>query len=253
MTADSLLLYCVGELEITFLNRYCSAGNLAALLKDCKLPGPLTKYTTRLQSLYAPEDRRPRRGSNSKKTTIDDHVLEMIIERLNGQKDEWFQWIMPEDFCLLRNDEAIGVRPLHPRGIFHKQVTYKDVSYSTFSGSQKDSFITFRCENNQVGFGRIFSIFTHYRLSENSETLSQTLLQVQCFPKLPAILKQFDPFKLIDAPPDTQICLRMWGPTRDCVIKLEEIVAHCAWMMYKPGLIHRQLNIPTVALVSTER
>lgn len=227
---------------------------MAALLKDCKLPRPLTKYTTRLQSLYKPGERRPRRDSNSKMITIEDCVLEMLIERLNGQKDKWFQWIMPQDFCSLSNGQVIGVRPLQPWGIFHKQITYKDVLYSTFSGSQKDSFITFRSgENNQIGFGRIFSIFTHRRLSGNSETLSQTWLHVQCFPKLPARLKQFDPVKLIGAPLDVQICLRSWGPTQHCMIKLEEIVAHCAWMMYKPGVIHRQLDIHTVALVSTDR
>ncbi|KAH9808404.1 hypothetical protein DFH28DRAFT_1196264, partial [Melampsora americana] len=242
-----------GELEITFLKRYCSAGNLAALLKDCKLPGPLKQYTTRLQSLYEPEERRPRRTSNSKMITIENNVLKMLISQLNGQKDEVFQWMMPEDFCLLDRDEAVGFRPVQPRGIFHKQITHKDVSYSTFSGSQKDSFITFRCsETNQIGFGRIFSIFTHSRLSKNSENVSQTWLQVQCFTELPARLKKFDPFDQIDAP-DVQICLRAWLPTKDCMVKLEEIVAHCAWMMYKPGVIHRQLDIPTVALVSTER
>lgn len=185
--------------------------------------------------------------------SIDNHVLEMLIARLNQQRGAVCQWMIPEDFCILSDEKAVGACPLHPRGIFHKQIEYNGVSYSTFSTSQKDSFITFKySQSNQIGFGRMFSIFTHSRRANKSQNLSQTWLQVHSFTKVPARLKKFNPYDLVDAP-NIQACLRAWAPTQDYMVKLEEIIAHCAWIMHKPGMIHKQLDIPTVALVSTER
>jgi hypothetical protein len=185
--------------------------------------------------------------------SVDNNVLKLLIGRLNEEAGESCQWMTPEELCLLSEYEAAGILPVQPWAFFHKRITHMDVSFSTFLESQKDSFVAFRIgAASKISYGRIFSIFTHSRLSKDKKRYSQTWVHVQCFPEVPSRLKKYDPFHLIKAP-DAQIHLRAWGPTKDTLVKLEEIIAHCVWMMYRPGLIHKNLDIPTVALVSTDR
>lgn len=227
---------------------------MSALLRDHKLPELLKPYMKRLEALYnEKDDLQPRKNSNSNFITINDKVLNMLITRLNEEPGETRVWMSPEAFCLLSEDEAVGKSPVQAWGFFHKRVTHLEVGFSTFSSSQKDSFVAFRLgSTKKMGFGRIFSIFTHSTSSRGSLRNSQVWLQVQQFPEIPEKMEQFDPYRLVKTP-EAQVFLCAWGPTKDCVTKLQEVVAHCTWMMYRPGLIHKKLDIPTVALVVNDR
>ncbi|KAH9818308.1 hypothetical protein DFH28DRAFT_888639 [Melampsora americana] len=242
----------IGELEITFLKSFCRAGNLATVIQSNNLPDPVKPYISKLQSLYEPKEPTPKRLSNSKMQPLEEDVLDLLVKRLNGQENHIYKWMKPNELCLLSNIEAMGCAAVQPQVFYHKQVIHDGVAYSTFINNQDDSFVIFKAaKTGTKRFGRIISIFTHCQSAAPNQKVLVTWLHVQSFPPIPAHLKKFNPFHLAQAP-DVQAHLCSWAPTEDCLIRIDEILAHCAWVMYRPGEL-RRIDIPTVGLVSTVR
>lgn len=162
--------------------------------------------------------------------------------------------MLPQYWCLLSKEASMFSAVVPAQAHVFKQFVHNDVAYSTFTQSPKNSFIIFRSrstDNEEVTeFGRIFSIFTHRRASKPSQNILDTWLHVHCFPDLPSA--SYNPFKELETQ-DVEFHIRAWGPTDDRIISINDVVAHCAWMMYRPGEIHKDLKVPTVALISMER
>lgn len=159
----------------------------------------------------------------------------------------------PHDWSLLPDDEAFAYVPVQPRGTFCNRIMHKGVSYATFTASQIDSFVIFTSiSSGKIAFGRIFSIFTHRRSPKPDKHCFDTWLHIQRFPAIPPKLEKFNPFNLAKAP-DVQCYLRAWGPPEDCLVRIDNVLAHCTWMVYQAGELHKKLDIPTVGLISTER
>ncbi|KAH9813410.1 hypothetical protein DFH28DRAFT_897000, partial [Melampsora americana] len=237
-----------GELEITFLKNFGRAGNLAALLEDDKLPDSLRPYTSRLRSLISSSHSHEKRLSNSKVIPLRDNILDLLVERMNNPGVKNCKWVTPEEWSLYPESESIEVSPVHPQAIFHQQVRQDDATYSTFTQNPKNCIVMFKSQDGVKMFGRIFSIFTHHQPSKSSQSVLETWFHIQCFPEVPKT--NYNPFKRIETEwPDARFYLRSWGPTQDKLVRLDEVVAHCAWVMYKPREIH-EINIPTIALVS---
>lgn len=179
--------------------------------------------------------------------------MELLVKQLNEQHIEECIWVTPENFALLSETDGLGYGVVPPRGILQKRVDHKGVSFSQFSESQIDSFIMFNSRSTGTHcFGRITTIFVHRRTPEPSNNIIDTWLLVQAFTSLPAPLQEYNPFSRI-AMPAIQASLQLWHPTQNVIIRLDEVVAHCAWIMYKPGELHKKLNSPTVALICMDR
>lgn len=222
-------------------------------MKEEKLPDSLTPYTSRLQSLYEPKIPTPKRLSNSGYHPIDEDVLKLLTEKLNKQEVQDCEWMTPAGISSLSDDDALAYSPVQPRGIFYKRVMHNGDSYSTFTSSKQDSFVVFKdSQIKGTHFGRIFAIFDHRRSPTPSQTLFDTWVQIQRFPEIPTIIQQHNPFSQCKQP-DALSHLRAWGPTEQCLVKLEDIVAHCTWLMFRPGEVHPKIKVPTVGLTIMER
>lgn len=215
-----------GELEITFLNNYCRAGNLSALFDDNKLPEVLKPYKTRLQALYDSSPPKSKPLSNPNRQALDINILKHLVQRLNSDRKNKCVWMLPQEWCLLSEHESKGFAPVPAHAHFINNLVHREVSYSSFTQSPKNSFIVFKSRSNDkevVEYGRIFSIFTHRRAPTSSENLFDTWLYVQCFPKLPSGC--YNPFSNIQVD-DIQFDIRAWGPTKDIIVRVDEVVAH---------------------------
>ncbi|KAH9818359.1 hypothetical protein DFH28DRAFT_888421, partial [Melampsora americana] len=243
-----------GELEISFVKNYCRAGNLSALLKDKdQLPEGLNPFITQLCALYESVEPPPKKVTNSKLLPLSNTILNLLVKRLNEQHLEECIWVTPEKFTSLSETSNIGYAPVIPRAMLYKRVEHKGVWFSQFSESQADSFIKFKSRSHgSHNFGRINTIFLHRRAPHPSNNIFNTWLHVQSFPALGSALSNHDPFFRISMPA-IQASLRVWQPTEDIIIRLDEVVAHCSWVMYKSGEINEHLDFPTVALLSMER
>lgn len=249
LTYHSLRLN-LGELKITFMKTYCRAGNLSGLLTDQKIPKTLKPHVERLQAIIDGPKKKERRLSNSRLDPLDEDVLKLLVNHLNDTKSERVKWVLPDEWCSMSNREIEGHTPVHGRAFFHKSIENMDVTFCTFTENPNNSFIMFK-RRGALLFGRIFSIFMHRRTPSptSSQSIMETWLKVQCFPSI--LKRAYDPFSSIDS--SVQAHLRAWGPTQDILIKLCDIVAHCAWFMYKPGELHPKIGYPTVGLVCMAR
>lgn len=235
-------------MEITFIKRYCRAAKLSSVVQDDKLPESLKDYAAKLKLLYDPKDPVSKRLSNSKMEPIPNDILKMLETRLNLQEDQEHQWMVPDELFLLPEDEAMAYVAVQPQASFQNQFIHNGVAYSKFGTSQDDSFVMFKkAQTGKECFGRIFSIFTHRQSPKPGQNVFATWLHIQRFRPIPKRFSKFNPFDHIQAP-EVQSQLYAWGATEDQLVRLDEIVSHCTWMMYRPGEICG-IDIPTVALL----
>lgn len=190
-------------------------------------------------------------ATNPKLQQLDNKTLKLLIHRLNDQKSESCVWVSPDVWSSYSDDDAIGFSPCPARAMFHSHIHHAEVDFSTFRANIKNSVITYKSNSTGiVSFGRISSIFTHRRSPHRDEHLMDTWLQVQNFPPVPR--QTYNPFKQIKEA-DVQTYLRLWTSTAEEIIRLDEVIAHCAWLMYKPGEIHREVQSSTIALLTMNR
>lgn len=232
---------------------YCRAGNLSGLLNDQKIPEGLRPHMECLRQIVEGHTKKERRLSSSRLEPIGEDVLNMLKNRLNADKSQGVKWVTPEEWCLHSANSVVKAAPVLGRAFFHKRIEHMNVTFSTFTDNPNNSFIMFKQNNDEVLFGRIFSIFLHRRSFNpinQSETTIETWLKVQCFPTLTS--NQYNPFFLIQEP-NVQVHLRAWSPTHDVLIKVDDILCHCSWCMYKPAEVHPKILIPTVSLLCMAR
>lgn len=251
-TKDRFLYHISGELEITFVKNFCRAGNLSALLQDEeKLPEELRRYIPQLKSFYEQQNPKPRRMSNSQLEPLSERILALLIRRLNDDKCDNCKWLAPKVWATLSSDDALGFAPVPARACFHKRVEHRGITYSNFESNPNDSFVVFRSRSDTSDcFGRISKIFQHRRSPMFGENIIDTWLQIQCFKPIPS--SSSNPFARVKMP-DMNMHLQVWDAPEDRMVRLNEIIAHCSWLMYKPRELNRNLNISTVALVSMIR
>lgn len=156
-----------GELEITFLKTFCRKGNLAALLKDERVPDIIKPYMTRLAALFKPVESVPRNLSSTSIKPLDNIIHNMLVKKLHDlDTGDECKWMAPRDWALLSDDEAIGKYPVQAQAIYHQQIMHQDVLYTNFTASQNNSFVVCKAVPNEPRtFGRISCIFQHRRSS----------------------------------------------------------------------------------------
>lgn len=216
-----------------------------------KLPQALSPYIAQLKALYEPLTTSQQHASNSKMESLNPNILDSLTKRLNRQRKEQCTWVMPDIWSMMSKKSSLGYAPVASRVIFYHHIPHLDVNFSAFQASRKDSFIVFKSLNqDKKQFGRIHSIFTHRRSPEPGKFINDTWVCVQVFQ--PLLSSHYNPFSRVAAP-DVQVELRLWDGPETSLILLDEVVAHCAWIMYGPKSIHKDLNVSTVAMVSLER
>lgn len=221
-----------------------------ALIEDEKLPNSLRPYLSRLQALYIPPPRRQPRMSNSKLLPLPNDVLNLLVDYLNENNHEECIWIRPDEWALLRKSHSIGYSPVPARGQFYRYFDHTDGIISTFTHNPDNCCIYFKNSKGIDCFGRIFSIFSHSRASAPSQTTTDVWINVQCFPPLPST--HFNPFESSDKA-DVQTALRLWCPTKDVLIKINQVIAQCTWIMYKAGEMSKHVNVSTIGMIIQKR
>lgn len=230
---------------------FCRAGNLSALLKDEKLPEPLRIYAKRLQALYEEDSPTRKKMSNSKLEPVGRDVLILLSRYLNAEGEDGCVWMLPDEWAQKEAVDLDGFAPIPPRAFYYKNIEHLEVTFSTFTANPNNSFIQFTAGSPpRKKFGRIYSIFVHRRSPEHGKNIFDTWLHVQTFANLPHGV--YNPFSHVNAP-NVQAHMCAWSPTQDLVIRLNDVESHCSWIMYRALELHRELKIPTVALVSMER
>jgi hypothetical protein len=165
--AHLFAFFNIGQLEITFLQQFCRAGNLRALLASPHLfPDTLRPLIPSLQELYEPI------SATIKKTQLEarldyltDTKAEKLIHLLNA-KGPSECWAVASVWTQLSVTEKEITLPLPSRCHSHQHFLHKNVTFSTWSSNCKNSVVTVQSKLPRVlRFVLIESIITHEQVT----------------------------------------------------------------------------------------
>lgn len=243
----------IGQLEITFTRSFGRLGNLSALLKDKRVPNLLQPYLSRVLSIIEPIPFVAKTVSSSQSDqALDSKIYKQLIKYLNAQCLDDCAWISATDWTFLSSTDKKVCAPVRASARFLSYVTYKEVNFSTFSRNKNDSVVQVKSNiGGNFSFGRILSIFVHRRLPVGQKIpIDDTWVILQHF--LPVPPSKPNCFLALGEP-DLQAHLRLNMLGEPCIIHLNQIVSHCAWIEYQSCEITHQLDMPTVGLISVDR
>lgn len=243
----------IGQLEITFTKSFGRLGNLAALLKDQRVPALLQPYLTRLLSIIEPIPFVAHTASSlPSDQAIEAKIYRQLIKHMNSQSLDNSAWISAADWTFMSLEEKRVCAPVRASAKFISTVKHKEVTFSTFSHSKNDSVVQVNSGiNSTMSFGRIVSIFIHRRLPAGlKKPIDDTWVVIQHF--LPVPPSKPNCFLALNEP-DLQAHLRLNMFSEPSIHHINHIVSHCAWVEYRAREITHQLDMPTVGLVSVDR
>lgn len=236
---------------MTFTRSFGRLGNLAALLKDKRVPMLLQPYLSKLLAIIDPIPFVAKTISSSPSLQpIEPKIYKQLITHLNTHCVDQCAWISAVDYTFLSSNDKKVCSPVRASAKFLSHIAHKEVNFSIFSRSKNDSVVQVDV-NGAMLFGRVISIFIHRRLPVGKKgSVDDTWVVFLSF--LPVPPSKPNCFLALNEP-DLQAHLRLNILSEPTIIHISQIVSHCAWIEYKPGEITHDLNMPTVALMSVDR
>jgi hypothetical protein len=242
----------LGELEITFLQAFCRAGNLRGMLDTPEIfPEQLRPYILHLKEMYEPVAFTSKFLADPLKTdSLSSQECRQLVERLNAKSQET-RWAVASDWCRLNKADKKKTASLSSRCQPHKHLDYKNVTFSNWKANMNNSVIAVDSAlPNIVHFARIERIFTHTRTTKTKQEITDTWLTVKPFP--PIKKKKDDVFDHLNQRA-LQLHLRLPVSNDVHMININDVVSHCAWIEYNAGELVSRIDYPVVALVSLDR
>lgn len=235
----------------------CRSANLSALLHEDRLPDLLKPYLGSLKNLLYPKPFVPKTTKHFDDVfqPLSSQLHADLVDRLNTEHAEDHLWIASDDWCDLSEEDSKRYSPVASQATFHGRIQHHGVSFATFTENPNNSVVHVKlARSGTVLFGRITSLFTHQRKTSLGIGCPKidTWASVQYFSPVPP--RHYNPFsEFSQSQSAMQVHLRLYDPGLPQLIRLEEIVCHCAWLVYEPCEIHEELNLSSIALVSLDR
>lgn len=239
----------IGDTPVTFIRYFYMGASLRWLLRSIKWPDSEvyqhwvsaftsafkdatrgTRYTDIVSFLSASDN--SYQYNEKRQTTIPrnlyDQLYALVYPTPHPGKDQ------------LRSayDVTFGVSPVLPSaGDFVDSVTRGGITYSTFQGGKRNSYVTFtmpHTDSTQEFAGRIESILYHCR-REGTTLKIEPFVVVRQYSPLSPDHGKFDAFRAFHGL-GTQLYYDKFEPQAR-VIRLSDIVAHAAVLTYTPEYI----------------
>ena len=237
-----------GELEITYQKNFGRIGNLRSLLESQNFPPSLDPIIRQIRAMYDPIPFVSKTQQHNPKTPLEADFFRQLVDQLNNRFPlPNKKWIASDSWSKLRPSVSKNFVPVNAKVEQLKDFKVDDVVFSTFKANNKNSAIALK-PNAPVKYGFIQSVFRHTR-SAPGLYLTNTWLVVQ--PLVP-VSSVNNPFNQLTNYP-INVALRQLKDDEKYVIPVDDILAHCAWLTYKPRTISDTIDFETVAVVCIDR
>lgn len=243
----------LGQLEMTFMNTFNRIGNLRALLSSPdKLPEALQPFLTSLQDPSSSNLLPETHDLSKTSQMIDSALYKQLVGQLNAQcpSDDGCKWMASSEWSRKTLDQRNGfatvsnrIEPLH-------HLTENDITYSTFKKNPSNSMIAAKLRSGEMVFGRIDQIFKHRRVNLKKEFIIDSWLVIEPLPPAPPFSD--NPFAQLSQY-DVQLHLRLDRAQSPQLLRLQQVVANCAWISYASGALSEKFKGKTVALIVLDR
>lgn len=236
------------------MKTFCREANFSSFINLDELPDSLKPHFAQLQDLLKPEEFNPKtqQSFRSHFQPLDQRVYELLILRLNTDHSNDCLWVSSDQWCSLSAAEAQLYRPVASEVKYQHRINFDEVVFSTFEDNPNNGVVQLKSfQSGALSFGMISNIFTHQRTPvERSDPVLSTWISVECFPPIPP--SSFNPFHDIGGL-DSQVHLRLTHPRQTHLFSVSEIVAHCEWIVYKPGEFNEEFTLDSIALLPLDR
>lgn len=241
----------LGEMEITFLRKFCQAGNLRALLERPDLPSSLDPFIRQLRAYYDPQPFEPSFNNHRVENSLDENLYMGLINKINEKFSiQGRTWIASSEYSKKQPCDRLHYAPVTSRTAFFKNHSIGDVVYSTTAENEHNSVLALK-ENLRTSYGRIEYIFQHVRSLPSGERFTDIFFAIKLL--LPTPPGAGNPFEQLDKY-EMQVFLCMCLPEERLVVFHEsEIISHCAWIKLGPQEASEKIDFDTIAIVLLDR
>lgn len=238
-------------MEITFLNKFCEAGNLKSLLEVPHLPASMEPFVGQLRSYFDPIPLTATTNDRSREDALDDQLFKDLILKINEKfpiKNK--AWVSSNHYSAMKGNRSHFV-PITSRATFLKSHTKIEEIYSPFHVNENNCTVSFK-NGSKTSHGRIESIFEHSRTGPDNEVSRDVFFAIKPLAPINTPVA-CDPFiQLSDY--EMQVALLRFHPKVDMRIFHEsEILFHCAWIEFKAGELSKEIQFETIAAVVLDR
>lgn len=230
---------------------FCRGANLFALLKSETMPKNLKPHVDHLLNIY---ERQPHKAQNNdslgRLSTLGSEEYSLLVEKLNKTPGNDTVWLSAEAWCKRGDSRYYGSVSSQCEQM--KKMIIEGLTYAVASENPKNSVIAFvePLGTSRLCFAQIEHIFSHRRVSPRGESTIETFLFVREYPSLDAC--DADCFQRVNCLElQSHVCLE--SPSTLRLIRPAQVVAHCAWVIYKSREFHPSITRNTIALVNLDR
>ncbi|KAA1126574.1 hypothetical protein PGTUg99_028445 [Puccinia graminis f. sp. tritici] len=237
----------IGQLEITYLTNFARIANLRAMLASNNFPASFQPYVDHIRALYDPIPFVPQTVTNQRESSLEVDTFHQLLERLNqiaplGDA----KWVASHKWA--KSSSSTDV-PVSSRVQAYSSLRRGDVVYSNMKTNKSNCVVKLK-PNSPAMYGMIKTIFTHLRTPPGLQPVPDTWLAVH--PLIP-VPSNTDPFAQLKKYDSLGVALRRVEYSQEHIVHLDDIVAQCAWMTYKPGELGPGMEFETTAIVSLDR
>ncbi|KAI9607683.1 hypothetical protein KEM48_003470 [Puccinia striiformis f. sp. tritici PST-130] len=242
-----------GQLEITFLTNFCRIGNLQAVLSASETyPAQLMPFINQLKAFHDPIHVEAETIPKRRQGSLDSSTLQILVKRLNDlfPCPTGATWLSSDAWAKKRKAEASKFLSVASRIKTLSSCVINEVRFSTYKENPSNSVIVLQ-PGCAPQYSIIEQIFQHWRTLGNGTSTADIWLVTQ--PLLPCSFP--NPFAgLQDFEVGVELRTFQTDETDTLYINhTQEVLAHCAWIKYRPSEIIRHIKKECIALVSLER
>ncbi|MBW0478120.1 hypothetical protein O181_017835 [Austropuccinia psidii MF-1] len=236
----------IGSLEIPLMKSFARKGNLHALLDSQVLPEASKPFLSTLKGLSTPFASAEHSSRASKSHSLDSRLLKALIERLNILfPQEPLTWISTDKWCKKCPQEATRFLPVTSTIIGYNNYSINEATYSSCHQNPSNSIVALK-GNAPCHVGIISQIFKHVCHLQDKSICSDMWLVITPLVSLPNSIA--NPFAHLNTY-CLGLSLRVSDDKQQYVIHVDEVLAHCAWLKYKPHEVSNHLPFETYAVV----
>ncbi|KAH9807181.1 hypothetical protein DFH28DRAFT_916677 [Melampsora americana] len=177
---------------------------------------------------------------------------DQLVYRLNAIHANDKDWRSSSEWCKMSTEERKKYSPVSSQAEFKNGIEHNGMNYQTYNKNSNNSVIhVISRSNGATLFGKIMNIFTHQRSPEDGQVpVSDTWLLVQYYTPVPEAMP--NPFTRLGEP-DLEAHLRLETTSKPYLTHIDEVIAHCAWIVFEKGEVHYLLDKKSIALISLSR
>jgi hypothetical protein len=177
-------------------------------------------------------------------------IFKELLSRINQLFPiEGVKWIASDQWDKLPSREKLKSAAVNSRCTQLKYwIADQHVVFCTMKKNENNCVVALK-PNLKASYGIINEIFQHSRVTPSNVALTDTWVAIR--PLIPVPLKG-DPFAQF-SDYSIYLSLRRIDHSNIFVFHISEILAHCAWMEYKPGEAISGITENCIALVCLDR